>query len=384
MPIDAIRRFFRALMFMSGKELLAILKDPSSRVILMMPVLVQSMLFGYAATYDLTQASYALFDQSHSAASADLIAKIEGNRIFKRVLSVQREADAAAAIEREQVLFVLRIGPRFEPQLQAGENAPVQLIVDARNSNTAGTAASYIGAVVEAFNADWRAGHSNGSGSGGAGAAGLRIETRAWYNPNLETRWNLLPGLIATLSMLQTLLLSALSVAREREQGTFDQLLVTPLSPTLIMLGKALAPILIGLAQATLVLLVARFWFGVPLAGSVLTLYAGLLLFTVASVGLGLSISALSNNMQQAMLYTFVLLMPLVLLSGLTTPVRNMPPFMQWLTLVNPLRYAVDLVQRVYLEGVGLAAVAGDIWPLILITGVTLPLAAWLFRNRLV
>jgi ABC-2 type transport system permease protein len=381
MPIDAIRRFFRALIFMSGKELLAILKDPSSRVILMMPVLVQSMLFGYAATYDLTQASYALFDQSHSAASAELIAKIEGNRIFKRVLSVQREADAAAAIEREQVLFVLRIGPRFEPQLQAGENAPVQLIVDARNSNTAGTAAGYIGAVVEAFNADWRTRHGGGSG---AGAAGLRIETRAWYNPNLETRWNLLPGLIATLSMLQTLLLSALSVAREREQGTFDQLLVTPLSPTLIMLGKALAPILIGLAQATLVLLVARFWFGVPLAGSALTLYAGLLLFTVASVGLGLSISALSNNMQQAMLYTFVLLMPLVLLSGLTTPVRNMPPFMQMLTLVNPLRYAVDLLQRVYLEGVGLAAVAGDIWPLILITGVTLPLAAWLFRNRLV
>ena len=383
MLIDAIRRFLRALMFMSGKELLAILKDPSSRVILMMPVLVQSMLFGYAATYDLTQASYALFDQSHSAASADLIAKIEGNGIFKRALSVQREADAAAAIEREQVLFVLRIGARFEPQLQAGENAPVQLIVDARNSNTAGTAARYVGAVVEAFNADWRARHGSSGNGAGAGAAGLRIETRAWYNPNLETRWNLLPGLIATLSMLQTLLLSALSVAREREQGTFDQLLVTPLSPTLIMLGKALAPILIGLAQATLVLLVARFWFGVPLAGSALTLYAGLLLFTFASVGLGLSISALSANMQQAMLYTFVLLMPLVLLSGLTTPVRNMPPFMQLLTLLNPLRYAVDLVQRVYLEGVGLAAVAGDIWPLILITCVTLPLAAWLFRNRL-
>lgn len=377
---DAIRRFFRALMFMSGKELLAILKDPSSRVILMMPVLVQSMLFGYAATFDLSHASYALFDQSHSAASADLIAKIESNGIFRRALTVQREADAAAAIEREEVLFVLRIGPRFEQQLRAGENAPLQLIVDARNSNTAGTAASYVGAVVEAFNADWRARHGNGGG----GAGLLRVETRAWYNPNLETRWNLLPGLIATLSMLQTLLLSALSVAREREQGTFDQLLVTPLSPTLIMLGKALAPIVIGLIQATLVLLVARFWFGVPLAGSVFTLYAGLLLFTVASVGLGLSISALSNNMQQAMLYTFVLLMPLVLLSGLTTPVRNMPPFMQVLTLLNPLRYAVDLVQRVYLEGVGLAAVAGDIWPLILITCVTLPLAAWLFRNRLV
>jgi len=231
--------------------------------------------------------------------------------------------------------------------------------------------------VVNAFNAEWRERH-------GAGPSPVRIETRAWYNPNLTTRWNFMPGMIAALSMIQTLLLTALSVAREREQGTFDQLLVTPMSPLEIMIGKALPPVLVGLVQSTLILLVALFWFGIPMAGSLATLYTGLIFFTVASVGIGLSISAVSANMQQAMLYTFVLLMPMMLLSGLTTPVRNMPEILQVLTYANPLRFAIDLVQRVYLEGVGLATVAHNLIPLLVIAALTLPLAAWLFRHRLV
>jgi ABC-2 type transport system permease protein len=184
--------------------------------------------------------------------------------------------------------------------------------------------------------------------------------------------------------MLQTLMLTALSVAREREQGTFDQLLVTPLRPVEVMAGKAVPSILIGLTQATLIMLVSVLWFHIPMAGSLLTLYTGLLIFTIASVGIGLAISAFSANMQQAMLYTFVLLMPLMLLSGLTSPIANMPEAVQYLTLIDPLRYAIQLVQRVYLEGVGITWVLNDIWPLLVIGGVTLPVAAWLFRHRLV
>jgi ABC-2 type transport system permease protein len=156
------------------------------------------------------------------------------------------------------------------------------------------------------------------------------------------------------------------------------------MSPLEIMVGKALPPILVGLAQSTLILLVALFWFRIPMAGSLATLYTGLIFFTVASVGIGLSISAVSANMQQAMLYTFVLLMPMMLLSGLTTPVRNMPHALQVITMANPLRFAIDLVQRVYLEGVGLTTVWHNLIPLSIIAIVTLPLAAWLFRHRLV
>ena len=178
----------------------------------------------------------------------------------------------------------------------------------------------------------------------------MAVERRAWYNPSLESRWTLMPGLIAALSMLQTLLLAALSVAREREQGTFDQLLVTPLRPMQILVGKALPAILVGLIQSTIIFLIIRFWFQIPMNGSVWLLYFGLLSFNIAVVGVGLSISALSNSMQQAMLYTFLVIMPLMLLSGLLTPVRNMPEALQLATYVNPLRFGMNIVRGVYLK----------------------------------
>ena len=358
------------------KEFLAVLKDPSGRIILVMPVIVQSLLFGYAATYDLNQVDYALLDQSRSAASAALVARFDGSAAFRRAATLDNESQIAEPIDTGRVLLVLHIGPRFAQQLAAGEDAPVQLIVDARNSTTAGTAAGAVGSIVAQFNDDWRRLH-------GGGPPPVTVVQRAWFNPNLTTRWNFLPGLIAALSMIQTLMLTALSVAREREQGTFDQLLVTPLSPSEIMLGKAVPPVLIGILQSTLVLAIARWWFEIPMAGSLVTLYTGLLFFTVASVGIGLSISAVSASMQQAMLYTFVLIMPMMLLSGLATPVGNMPRALQIATLANPLRFAIEIVQRVYLEGVGLATVWHGLIPLVLIAAVTLPLAAWLFRHRL-
>ena len=188
----------------------------------------------------------------------------------------------------------------------------MQVIADGRNSNTAGTALGYVGAVVTAFNADWRAAH-------GQGGSPVRVALRAWYNPNLETRWNMIPGLIGTLTLLQTLLLTAMSVAREREQGTFDQLLVTPFRPVEIMIGKALPSLLIGFVQATTILLVAQLWFRIPFAGSFVTLYAGLSLFLLAAVGIGLLVSSLAATMQQAMLFSFLVLMPFALLSGLAT-----------------------------------------------------------------
>jgi ABC-2 type transport system permease protein len=382
--IASMAALLRRIANLCYKEFLAVMKDPASRAILIAPALVQSMLFGYAATFDLTDAPYVLVDQDRGAAARDFVARLEGGGVFRRVATLAGPQEAARLIEGHDAMAAIVIAPDFERRLQAGTIgtiAPIQLIVDGRNSNTAGAAGGHVAAVAAEFNRAWRERHPR-QGAGPPATPPV-VETRAWYNPNLQTRWHILPGLIAGLSMLQTLLLSALSVAREREQGSFDQLLVTPMSPLEIMAGKALAPVLIGLAQSTIILLVTLLWFRVPMAGSIFTLYAGLALFTVACVGIGLSISAISLNMQQAMLYTFVLIMPMMLLSGLTTPVRNMPPLMQTLTMANPLRFAIDLVQRVYLEGVSLRVVAGDLLPLAIIAVITLPLAAWLFRNRL-
>lgn len=359
------------------KELLSVLKDRSSRVILFLPVVLQSLLFGYVATYDLRNVPYAVLDESRSPSSAAFLARLDGAGYFRRVATLSGMSEIAPLIDLQRALMVVVIPQRFEALLASGENAPVQVILDARNSTTASSASAYVSAVMQDFNAE------RARAQGGSGEPALRLETRAWFNPNLETRWNFMPALIATLSMLQTLLLTALSVAREREQGTFDQLLVTPLTPGEIMLGKCVPPMLIGLLQATLVLLVTRFWFQIPMAGSLAVLYTGLLAFLLAGVGLGLALSALSVTMQQAMLFTFVLVMPMMLLSGLSTPVSTMPRALQTATLINPVRFGIDLVRRVYLEGVGLGSVAGDILPLLLIAAVTLPAAAWLFRHRL-
>lgn len=369
--------FIARVLALIRKELLSVLKDPSARTILFVPVLMQSLLFGYGATYDLTHVPYAVLDLSHSPTSARLLAHLDGTGLFHRVATLASPADITPVIDTQQALMVIHIGPRFEAALMAGDTAPVQLILDARNSTTANTAAAAVASVVDAFNADFA------QRQGGAPPA-LSVVTRAWFNPNLDTRWNFMPALVASLSMLQTLLLTALSVAREREQGTFDQLLVTPLSPTEIMLGKAIPPMLIGLAQSTVVLAVTGLWFHIPMAGSLWTLYLALSAFLMAGVGIGLSISALAATMQQAMLYAFVLLMPMMLLSGLATPVGNMPRALQIATLANPLRYGIDLARRIYLEGAGLASVAPDVLPLLLIAAVTLPTAAWLFRHRLV
>jgi len=192
----------------------------------------------------------------------------------------------------------------------------------------------------------------------------------------------MISGMIGTLTLIQTMMLAAMSVAREREQGTFDQLLVTPFQPYEIMAGKALPAMVIGLVQATGVLLVAQFWFRIPFAGSYLTLYAGLLLFLLAAIGIGLMVSSIAATMQQALLYSMLLIIPFSLLSGLTTPLRNMPIALQYFTAVNPLRYAIDITRRVYLEGVGLDILWPDLWPLLLIAALTLTAASWMFSHR--
>ena len=354
------------------KELLALLKEPSSRAILFVPALMQALLFGYGATYDLNHVPYAVLDQSHGKASTELLARLDGTGVFERKANLVSPRQIATAINGNDALMVVSIPADFEDKLAANQPSPLQIILDGRNSTTAASAGAYLSSIVGSYNQ-----------SLGGGQAGITVERRAWFNPNLEARWNIMPALIAALSMLQTLLIAALSVAREREQGTFDQLLVTPLTPMQILVGKALPSIAVGLVQSTLIFLIIRFWFHIPLVGSAWLLYLGLFTFTGASVGIGLSISALSLTMQQAMLYTFFLIMPLMLLSGLLTPVRNMPAVLQAATYVNPLRFGMSIVRRVYLEGAGFGDVATDFIPLLVIAAVTLPLAAWLFRHRL-
>ena len=368
-----MREFLRGVLALLRKDLLMIFKDTRARIILVAPIIVQTIIFGHVATFDLNLVEYALLDDDHSHASRQLARQFDGAPIFRRTRTLASAAEIAPTLDNKRALLVLHIGAGFERQLNLGQSAPVQVLIDGRNSNVAAAASGYANALVEAFNS------ARGSSSAGA----IEVRARAWFNPNLETRWGILSALVTMLGAIQVMVLAGQSVAREREQGTFDQLLVTPLGPTAIMLGKALPPVLVGLLQSSIVLAVARGVFHIPFAGSVLLLYAALLLFNFALVGVGLCVSALTSTMQQAMLYSFTLLMPMILLSGFVTPLRSMPEALQWATLLNPSRYSVDFSRRIYLEGAGLADIAHDLWPLALIAIVTLGAASRLFRSRL-
>jgi ABC-2 type transport system permease protein len=364
------------IMALIGKEFLAVLKDPRSRFIIFLPPLLQCLIFGYAASLDLNTAAYAVLDQDHSAASQALLARLDGSGVFQRQADLRSAGDIATWIDSGRALLVVQIDQGLERNLLAGRPAPLEVIADGRDSNTAGTALGYLSSVVQGFNGDWQKTH-------GQRGRTVRIVTRAWYNPNLDSRWSMIPSLIGTLTLMGTMMLTALSVAREREQGTFDQLLVTPFRPSEIMAGKAIPNVVIGLGQATTILLVAQLWFHIPFVGSFAVLYAGLALFLMAAVGLGLFVSSISKTMQQAMLYAFVLVMPFALLSGFTTPFSSMPSALQSIMVINPLRYALDITKRVYLEGAGFATLVPDFIPLIVIGLLTLSGAAWLFRRRL-
>jgi ABC-2 type transport system permease protein len=371
-----VRSSLLRILALIRKEFLAVLKDPRSRFIIFLPPMLQCLIFGYAATFDLNSVAYAVFDQDHSAASAALLARLDGSGIFQRQADLNRMEDIATWINGGRALLVIHFDQEFQRHLSAGAAAPLEVVADGRNSNTAGTALGYLNQVVENFNSDWRSDH-------GQAGRSIRILIRSWYNPNLDSSWSMIPSLIGTLTMMGTMMLTALSVAREREQGTFDQLLVTPFRPFEIMIGKAAPNMVIGLGQSTTVLLIAQFWFRIPFVGSFVVLYAGLTLFLMAAVGLGLFVSSIAKTMQQAMLYAFLLVMPFALLSGLTTPFSSMPYVLQTVMIINPLRYALDLTKRVYLEGAGFVTLVPDFVPLVIIGLATLTGAAWLFRRRL-
>jgi ABC-2 type transport system permease protein len=367
---------FLRILALIRKELLAILKDPRSRFTVLVPPILQTLIFGYAATYDLNRVNYAVYDQDRNAASRQLLSELDGSGTFRRVATLQDQTRIGTLIDSKRVLIVIQIGPDFERNLLSGRSADVQVIADGRNSNTAGTALNYVTTITEQFNARWREAH-------GGAPTPVQAVPRAWYNPNIETRWFMIPGLIGMLTLVQMVIITAMSVAREREQGTFDQLLVTPFRPIEIMVGKSIPSILIGLIQTTLVLCVALFWFGIPFQGSLWTLYLGVFVFLVAAVGVGLMISSVAATMQQALLGSFLTIMPFALLSGLSTPITNMPREVQVVTLINPLRYAISIVHRVFLEGAPLQAILSDLWPLTLIALFTLSVAVWMFRHRL-
>ncbi|MGA8863934.1 MAG: ABC transporter permease [Gallionella sp.] len=358
------------------KEFLALLKDKRSRIVLIVPPLIQLIVFGYAATFDLKNVPFAVYSEDSGAASRQLLADLDGSPSFSRVAQVAHESEIAPLIDGKQVLMVVHVGPHFSADLLSGRPAALQVVVDGRNSNTAMLAINDVNVIVDRFNLDWVADH-------GGSQPPAHIETRAWFNPNLESRWFFVPGIVGVLTLLVTMLVTALSVAREREQGTFDQLLVTPLRPVEILIGKTLPGFIIGLGEATVIILAAVFWFKVPLLGSLFTLYTGIALFLLSGVGVGLMISSFAVTQQQGLLGAFIFMVPAIILSGFATPIRNMPVLVQDITRLDPMRYFLVVLRGVFLEGMPFHLLIPQFWPMALIGITAFSIAGWLFRHRM-
>ncbi|OYV73005.1 MAG: antibiotic ABC transporter permease, partial [Deltaproteobacteria bacterium 21-66-5] len=326
------------------KEFLALLKDPKSRFVIVVPPIIQLLVFGYAATYDLSDIPYAVYNEDTGPDARELLAGFRLSRHFREVARLTHDGQIVPLIDNREALLVVHVGPRFSRDLATGSSSRVQVLVDGRDSNTALLALGYVRSIVHRFNVQWAARH-------GQAKPPAQLEMRPWFNPNLQSRWFIVPGIVALLTLVVTMLVTSLSVAREREQGTFDQLLVTPYRPAEVLMGKALPGFFIGVAEATLIIATAVFWFEVPLLGSLLTLYTGVALFLVSAIGVGLMISSLAVTQQQGLLGAFLFLVPAIILSGFATPIANMPPLLQRLTLLNPMRYFVVVLRGVFLEG---------------------------------
>ena len=368
--------FWTRVMTLVIKEILTLWKDKRGRAVLIAPPLIQGLVFGYAASFDLNHVPLAVYDQDGAGPAREFIAKFRGAPAFEEVARLTHEAQIAEFINGRKAALVLRIGPRFSHDLLAGDGAKAQVIVDGRDSNTAMIMLNYVQTIVLDFNRSWAAAH-------GQRQPPAQLTVRAWFNPNLESRWFILPGLVGLITLVISTVITALSVAREREEGTFDQLMVTPLRPVEILLGKTLPAALIGLAEATVILLLAVFWFDVPLLGHLDVLYLGIALFLLSCIGTGLMISSLVRTQQQAFLGAFLFLVPSVILSGFATPLANMPKAIQAITLLNPLRYFLEVSRGVFLQDLSMAQLADQLWPMAAIGLGSMTIAVWLFRRRL-
>ena len=315
------------------KELLQLVKNPKTRATVFVPPLLQLFLLGYAATMDLKKVPFAVLDRANTSESREAVARFAASDVFDFRGTLADEASLKRCMDEKRIKLALSFA----------SDGSTQIIADGRNTTSANTAIGYAQEIL----------------GGRVSARSSRLQIRGWFNPNYNARWFMVPCLLAILVLLALTLLVALSLAREREEGTLDQLRLTPFTPVQILAAKGLSGVIVGLCQLALCLVVVKFHFRIPYVSSWGLLLALFVCFLAAAVGMGLLVSVYSRNLQQAMILTFLFAIPLAMLSGMATPVACMPDFLQKVVLLNPVRWAIDALQRLFLEG----ATFADVWP---------------------
>ena len=355
------------------KELLSLLRDPRSRLVVFAPPLMQLLVFTFAATLEVRNAGIAVYDRDAGRWSHELTARVAAADFVKQVYTVRSRDALRELIDRRKVIAGLDMGPDFSRAIAAGDTGIAQVIVDGRRSNAGQITVGYLNAIAAGVGADAGRDRRNTD----------PVVIRHWFNPNLIYRWFVVPALTGILVFFNALLITALSIARERELGTFDQLLVSPTTTLEIIVAKIMPALGIATVLGLLMIALAVFVFHVPLAGSFLLLLPSLLLFILSVVGIGLMISSVSATQQQAILGAFAVGVPSVLLSGFATPVENMPQGLQWAAQLIPLTHFLVIVEGTFLKAMPAADIIANTWPLAVIALVTLTLATRFVRSRL-
>ena len=371
---------------MLKKEFIQVFRDPRTRFVIFVAPIVQTLLFGYAVSTDIRNAPTAIFDQDNTPASRDLVNRFTNSGYFQIVANVNSDAAARRVLDTSQAVIVIHVDHGFSEDLNAAQPhrpAAVQILLDGTDSNTASIVAGYANTVLGDLSSDILLRRTALTMGRLQPPGRIDLVNRTWFNENLISRNYYVPGIIAMLVTLVTLLLTSMSVVREKEAGTIEQIAVTPIRPAEFILGKTVPFALLGFIDVLLVTAVGVFWFGVPIHGNLWVLLLGTAAFLLPSLSLGLLISTLCRTQQQALMTTFLFLMPANLLSGFVFPVANMPEPVQWLTYLNPLRYFLTIIRGTFLKGVGLDVLWPHMAALVAIGLVALVLAISRFRKTM-
>ncbi len=357
------------------KELQALLREPQTRAILILPVILQVVLFPLAATLEVNNATVAVYSEDNGRHSIELTQRFAKAKAFSHVLLLKSPQEIRTTLDTQKALLLIRFPANFSRDIDQGQTGKMQLILDGRNSNSAQIAANYLQQIVKNWQLEMTSNKPKPNNS--------ELIVRNWYNPNLDYKWFVVPSLIAMITTVGVMIVTSLSVAREREQGTLDQLLVSPLATWQIFVGKAVPALVVAMFQATIVLLVGILIYQIPFAGSLVLFYFAMMIYGLSLVGFGLLISALCATQQQAFIGVFVFMMPAILLSGYVTPVENMPQWLQNLTWANPIRHFTDITKQIYLKDASLYIIWQSLWPLLAIAATTGLAAYAMFRRNI-
>ncbi len=364
------------LFAMIVKELWAVLRDPRGRIILVIPPIIQLVLFSAAATLEVKNVRIGIYDRDGGAASAEFVNQLAGSPNVKSLLRIESPEALRAAIDQQKIIAVVVFDESFSRDIAAHRPATIQAIFDGRRSNAAQIVEGYLGRIAAATGAALRPATRMAAAN-----TGETVVTN-WFNPNLDYLWFIMPSLLVQIGAISALGVTAQCVARERELGTFDQLMVSPLRLWEILIGKMTPPLLVGLFNSTIYLIVIPLFYGVPMVGSVLLFYASLIVFLLAVIGVGMAISSIALTQQQAFLGQFLVLTPMILLSGFTSPFDNMPHWLQTIAQANPLKHFLVVAEGLFLKGMTAADVFANTWPVAIIAVVTLTTAILQFRSR--